>query len=166
MISIEAETVETTPDAPARGREFWRGVAGVAPLLVGVIPFGLIYGVLAISIGLPTAAAQGMSSVIFAGSAQFITTQLLRDGASRFLQDSVSTGPEEPWCGWRPMTIDGMPIIDRSPRFENAWIAAGHNMLGLSMAPATGRLVAEMISGDAPHLPIKPYSATRFGWIA
>jgi 4-azaleucine resistance transporter AzlC len=41
----------------------------------------MIYGVLAISIGLPTAAAQGMSSVIFAGSAQFITTQLLRDGA-------------------------------------------------------------------------------------
>lgn len=65
----------------SRPREFWAGVRGVAPLLLGAMPFGLIYGVLAITIGLPTAMAQGMSMIIFAGSAQFLTTQLLRDGA-------------------------------------------------------------------------------------
>jgi len=54
---------------------------GVAPLLLGVVPFGLIYGVLAVSVGLPVVMAQGMSAIIFAGSAQFITAQLLRDGA-------------------------------------------------------------------------------------
>ncbi len=65
----------------SRQREFWAGVVGVAPLLLGASPFGLIYGVLAVTIGLPAIMAQGMSTVIFAGSAQFMTTQLLRDGA-------------------------------------------------------------------------------------
>lgn len=65
----------------SRGSEFWAGVMGVAPLLLGVIPFGLIYGVLAVSIGLAVPMAQGMSALVFAGSAQFITAQLLRDGA-------------------------------------------------------------------------------------
>lgn len=58
-----------------------RGVGAVTPLLLGAIPFGLIYGVLALNAGLPVGMAQGMSAIIFAGSAQFITTQLVRDGA-------------------------------------------------------------------------------------
>ncbi|MEO8269648.1 MAG: FAD-binding oxidoreductase, partial [Aureliella sp.] len=62
-----------------------------------------------------------------------------------------------------PMTYDSLPIIDRTPRWGNAWLATGHNMLGLSMAPATGRLVAEMIQGNAPHIDPSPYSVSRFG---
>jgi D-amino-acid dehydrogenase len=41
-------------------------------------------------------------------------------------------------------------------------IAAGHNMLGVSMAPATGRLVTELLTGQQPHLDPTPYSAKRF----
>jgi len=67
--------------AGSRQHEFWAGVVGVAPLLLGAMPFGLIYGVLAVAIGLPVAMAQGMSVIVFAGSAQFMTSQLLRDGA-------------------------------------------------------------------------------------
>ena len=55
---------------------FWSGVRGMLPILLGVIPFGLIYGVLAIEAGLPVAQAQSMSFIVFAGSAQFIATQL------------------------------------------------------------------------------------------
>lgn len=66
---------------PSRRQEWLAGVRGVLPLLVGVIPFGLIYGVLAVRAGLPTSMAQGMSTIVFAGSAQFITTQLLHDQA-------------------------------------------------------------------------------------
>lgn len=47
------------------------------PILLGVIPFGLIYGVLAVSAGLPSGMALAMSSIVFAGSAQFIITQLV-----------------------------------------------------------------------------------------
>lgn len=57
-------------------KEFWAGVRGVLPLLVGVSPFGMIYGVLAVNAGIPAGASQAMSSILFAGSAQFIAAQL------------------------------------------------------------------------------------------
>ena len=59
------------------------------------------------------------------------------------------------------MTYDGLPIIDRLPAMSNVLIAAGHNMLGMSMAPATGKLVAEMLSGHPPHVDPAPYSLVR-----
>lgn len=58
-------------------RNFWAGVRAEIPLLVGVFPFGLIYGALALSSGLSQAEAQMMSSVVFAGSSQFIAAQLV-----------------------------------------------------------------------------------------
>jgi len=58
---------------------FWAGVRAEIPLLVGVFPFGMIYGALALNAGLSTSAAQMMSSIVFAGSAQFITSQLVHD---------------------------------------------------------------------------------------
>ncbi len=60
---------------------FWAGVRAELPLLIGVFPFGLIYGALALSAGLSPAAAQLMSSIVFAGSAQFAAAQLWRDAA-------------------------------------------------------------------------------------
>ncbi len=60
------------------------------------------------------------------------------------------------------MTYDSLPIIDRSPALDNVIIAAGHNMLGLSMAPATGKLVAEMVNGATPHIDPAPYRVGRF----
>jgi len=66
-------------DAPHR--EFLSGIKAELPILLGVIPFGLIYGVLALDAGISAAASQGMSSIIFAGSAQFIFTQLYAGGA-------------------------------------------------------------------------------------
>lgn len=58
-------------------REFWSGLAAELPLVIGVFPFGMIYGVLALSAGLTANQTQAMSSIVFAGSAQFITTQLV-----------------------------------------------------------------------------------------
>jgi 4-azaleucine resistance transporter AzlC len=68
-----------TSNHPNRA-EFFSGVINELPLLLGVFPFGMIYGVLALQALLPVAAAQAMSSIIFAGSAQFISTQLLSQG--------------------------------------------------------------------------------------
>jgi len=58
-------------------KTFWAGVRAELPLLIGVAPFGMIYGVLAINAGLAPVPAQMMSSIVFAGSAQFITAQLI-----------------------------------------------------------------------------------------
>jgi D-amino-acid dehydrogenase len=87
---------------------------------------------------------------------------LLRDGATHYLHEPAAEPVIEEWFGWRPMTPDGLPVIDRSPALENVIIAAGHNMLGLSMAPATGRLVAELLGGRARHIDVTPYSIARF----
>jgi 4-azaleucine resistance transporter AzlC len=64
-----------------QGKQFWAGARAEIPLLIGVIPFGLIYGALALNAGLSPAEAQMMSSIVFAGSAQFITAQLVHEAA-------------------------------------------------------------------------------------
>jgi 4-azaleucine resistance transporter AzlC len=60
--------------------EFLAGLRAELPILLGVIPFGMIYGVLAVSVGLPPEAAFGMSVIVFAGSAQFVGAQLIGAG--------------------------------------------------------------------------------------
>lgn len=66
-------------------KQFWAGVRAEFPLLVGVFPFGMIYGALALNAGLSKSASQMMSSIVFAGSAQFVTTQLVHDAAPGFV---------------------------------------------------------------------------------
>jgi D-amino-acid dehydrogenase len=105
------------------------------------------------------------STMEFAGYDESIRPerlQLLKDGATGYLKEPYCEPVLEEWFGWRPMTYDSLPIIDRSPKYENIMIAAGHNMLGLSMAPATGKLVAELADGAKPHIDPAPYRASRF----
>ena len=61
--------------------EFIAGVRAIIPILLGVVPFGMIYGVLAVGAGLTVGAAMAMSSIVFAGSAQFVGVQLIHAGA-------------------------------------------------------------------------------------
>jgi 4-azaleucine resistance transporter AzlC len=68
--------------ANMRKQEFWSGVRDETPILLGVVPFGLLFGALAMSAHLSTLASQAMSSIIFAGSAQFIAAQLVGTGTS------------------------------------------------------------------------------------
>jgi 4-azaleucine resistance transporter AzlC len=62
--------------------EFWRGVRDEAPILLGVIPFGLIFGALALNAAIPAPAAQAMSAIIFAGASQILAAQIIGAGAS------------------------------------------------------------------------------------
>lgn len=62
------------------GRAFWSGVLAELPLLLGVAPFALIYGVLAVNVGIPPVQAQAMSVLLFAGSAQFLVAQMIAAG--------------------------------------------------------------------------------------
>jgi len=88
--------------------------------------------------------------------------ELLRAAAKIYLHDPVAEPVQEEWWGWRPMIYDGRPVIGFAPAFENVLIAAGHGMLGLSMSTGTGKLAAELLSDEPPHLDPKPYAATRF----
>lgn len=60
---------------------FWAGVRAELPILIGVFPFGLIYGALALNVGLSRAASQLMSAIVFGGASQLVTTQLVHDAA-------------------------------------------------------------------------------------
>ncbi len=64
-----------------KARAFWAGVRAEAPILLGVFPFGLIYGALARNAGLKPAAALMMSSIVFGGSSQFVAAKLIHDAA-------------------------------------------------------------------------------------
>lgn len=105
------------------------------------------------------------STMEFAGYDTMINKKrlgALKRGATIYLKEPYCEPQQEEWFGWRPMTYDGKPIIDKSPDMDNVYLAAGHNMLGLSMAPATGMLIDEMLSDKAPHIDINHYSIKRF----
>ncbi len=72
--------IEAVAETPPRS-EFWHGVRATLPLILGAIPFGIIFGAAAAGSGLTTAATIGMSLLVFAGSAQFIAANLVKGGA-------------------------------------------------------------------------------------
>ena len=86
---------------------------------------------------------------------------MLKTSSEYYLRTPHCAPIEEEWFGWRPMTWDGKPTIDRSPLMKNVWIAAGHNMLGLSMATGTGKLVQQLIDGEQPSVDVGHYSLNR-----
>jgi len=68
----------------------------------------------------------------------------------------------ETWAGLRPTTPDGLPILGFSPRHPNLLLATGHAMLGLSLGPGTGQMVAALANGTPPPFDLTPLSPQRF----
>jgi D-amino-acid dehydrogenase len=68
----------------------------------------------------------------------------------------------EPWLGARPCTPDMLPIIGPAPRHRGLWFAFGHAHHGLTLGPVTGRLVADLVTGESPFVDPAPYRADRF----
>ncbi len=87
--------------------------------------------------------------------------RLLREGAELYLHEPWTEPVVESWWGWRPMTPDSIPFIGAVPAFDNVYIAAGHGMLGVSMSPATGKLLGELMTGTTPHVDPQPYRVER-----
>ncbi|WP_175688820.1 NAD(P)/FAD-dependent oxidoreductase [Burkholderia anthina] len=68
-----------------------------------------------------------------------------------------------PWLGMRPCTPDMRPVIGPAPRHRHLWFAFGHCHHGLTLGPATGRLLAEMMTGAPTYIDPHPYRPARFG---
>lgn len=68
----------------------------------------------------------------------------------------------EPWLGGRPCVADMLPVIGPAPRDPGLWFAFGHGHQGLTLGPVTGRLMAEMMTGEAPFVDPSPFAASRF----
>jgi D-amino-acid dehydrogenase len=68
----------------------------------------------------------------------------------------------KPWFGYRPVSPDGMPYIGRSGRFGNLMVACGHAMLGVTLAPVTGRLVGDVLLGRKPTVDLTLLNPNRY----
>ena len=69
----------------------------------------------------------------------------------------------EPWKGARPITPDMLPIIGPAPKHAGLWFAFGHAHHGITLGPATGRLIGEMVAGERTFIDPTAFSASRFG---
>ncbi len=75
---------------------------------------------------------------------------------------ALDPGEARPWCGLRPMSPDGVPIIGVTG-IGNLWVNTGHGPLGWTMAAGSGQLLADLMSGTTPGLDPEPYAPARFG---
>jgi glycine/D-amino acid oxidase-like deaminating enzyme len=71
--------------------------------------------------------------------------------------------PDRSWMGFRPSMPDSLPVIGPSAGGADVILAFGHGHIGLTLAPATARIVADLIAGRASHLDLAPYAPARFG---
>jgi D-amino-acid dehydrogenase len=79
-----------------------------------------------------------------------------------FLDLELPPLPDAPWAGLRPCSPDGLPYIGAFGSVPNLIAATGHAMLGIGLAPVTGKLVAEVAGGTAPALPLEPFRPDRY----
>ena len=86
----------------------------------------------------------------------------IENSAREYLRLDEKLDVKEIWAGLRPTTPDGMPIIGRSPKHSNLILATGHAMLGLSLGPGTGQVVAELVNGQQPAFSLSPMRLERF----
>jgi D-amino-acid dehydrogenase len=69
-----------------------------------------------------------------------------------------------PWRGLRPCSPDGLPYLGRSERYDNLVVATGHAMLGLSLGPISGQIVARIVSGEPTGFDLALLSPDRYAW--
>ena len=68
---------------------------------------------------------------------------------------------EQIWQGHRPCSFDGLPFIGTIPSFQNVFVGTGHSMMGITLAPATGKLLSELLYENKMSLDIKPFRIDR-----
>ncbi len=89
--------------------------------------------------------------------------RLVSAAAPVYLRAWPAGSPSPPVeAGFRPMTPDGLPVIGRVPGWDNLFIATGHAMLGLTLGPATGEAIADLVTGQAPRHDLRPFAPERF----
>jgi len=91
----------------------------------------------------------------------FARSKAMLEKARRFLPGLKTEGGRE-WMGFRPSTPDSLPVIGRSSRSPDVFYAFGHGHLGLTQAAATGRLVRDLVTGEAAAIDLAPFSPQRF----
>ena len=87
-------------------------------------------------------------------------SKMVLDWGKRVLPDLNTDGMTE-WFGERPLTPDSIPVMGPSPHFRNVFYAFGHSHMGLTTGGITGRLMAQLMSGEAMPIDMRPYRIDR-----
>ena len=96
-----------------------------------------------------------------AATPNYARADALVSGAMR-LFPGLRHGKVERWMGHRPSLPDSMPVIGRSRRFANAFVAFGHGHVGLSASAPTAGIIADLVAMRPPRIDITPFAAERF----
>ncbi|GAA2904089.1 FAD-dependent oxidoreductase [Streptosporangium fragile] len=80
-----------------------------------------------------------------------------------YLPRMESTETVETWSGFRPCTPDGIPLVGRAEPYRNLSVACGHGHIGMGLAPAGGKLIAQIIAGERPDMDPAPFRVGRHG---
>jgi D-amino-acid dehydrogenase len=91
----------------------------------------------------------------------FVRSKAMLEKARLFLP-GLKTDGGRGWMGFRPSLPDSLPVIGRARSAANVYYAFGHGHLGLTQAAATGRLIRDLVSGEAPAIDLSPFRPTRF----
>ncbi len=111
-------------------------------------------------------------SVRFAGTMELsgINTELdrrrvrgIRKGIGEYLTEPLGHAEGTEWVGMRPLTPDGLPMLGKVPGFDNLFLATGHAMLGVTLAPVTGEVMADLMTGVGNAV-AGPFDPGRFRW--
>lgn len=87
--------------------------------------------------------------------------RVLHQRAGRLFPGMTFSGTRD-WMGHRPATIDSLPVLGPSPKHPNVFFAFGHQHVGLSAGPKSGRLIADLVTGGTPNLDLSAYRVDRF----
>ena len=88
----------------------------------------------------------------------------IRKGIARYLAAPIGPTQGTEWVGMRPLTPDGLPMLGRVPGYQNLFVATGHAMLGITLAPVTGDVMADLIAGTGSAVDLAPFEPGRFRW--
>lgn len=139
-------TLADPPQRPSTPALLSEGRVAITPLESGV-RFG---GTMEI-----TGVREGVSASRVRGIARSVVRAF-----PAFTPEAITHAPV--WYGFRPCSPDGLPYLGRTQRARNVIVATGHAMMGVSLAPVTGRLVGELLSGERPSLPLEALSPDRY----
>ncbi len=86
----------------------------------------------------------------------------LERAVARFIPGALDGGARTEWVGMRPLTPDGLPAIGMLPSRDNAFVATGHQMLGVTLAPATGYALAHLVCNGCSPIALQAFDPARF----
>ncbi|BAM89162.1 putative D-amino-acid dehydrogenase, DadA-like protein [Bradyrhizobium oligotrophicum S58] len=171
-IEAEAAVVSLGPWSPTflkrfgydipmvRKRGYHRHYTGGAPLDLPLrdAAFGYLMNPMAKGVRITTGAE------LSEPDAELTPVQLGKaEAAARQLIDLGKPVEPEPWLGTRPCMPDMLPVVGETARHKGLWLHFGHGHQGFTLGPATGRILAELMSGEAPSVDVAACAPARFG---